>query len=377
LQRLGCKVAESGEGLSVTPPEFRMDLEQDVDLVEEYGRLNGYDQIPLTLPVMSYAPLSYDKVFVFEQRVSELARAAGLSQTVNYGFTGGKSQAAILGPVEAYRGAGLEMDSHPIPIKNPLSEDMDVMRVSLLPGLLKNLFHNYRHGNSDGRLFEIGYAFRRGPEGYQQDGRFAFVAWGEHAGLWQKGSSETRVFFDLKARLQMILDKLLITQVQWKDWSGPPSLVHPSQAATLFIEGRNVGFIGSLHPQVAMAEKLRVGVAIGEIDLKALSRGQPRTVKFKPVSKFPAVERDIAFVIPKEMKAQDVAAEIKRTAGALLQSVEVFDVFEGGTLPAGQVSVAYRMVYQDVQETLTEERLTALQAQIVSNVEKKLSVKVR
>lgn len=393
---LGCKVTQTSDGgvvefttkgmqehnsddivFEVTPPEFRMDLEQDVDLVEEYGRLKGYDAIPETLPVFAYAPLSYDKAFVFEQRVADLARAAGLSQAVNYGFTSSKYQAQTLGAVEAFRGAGLDMDSQPIALKNPLSEDLDVMRVSLLPGLLRNMLHNTRHGNNHGRLFEVGYVFRRGPEGYQQDARLSFVAWGTHTGLWNKSEDPSRVFFDLKARVQQILEKLLIAQAQWNTWNNTPSLVHPAQAAALFVEGRNVGFIGSVHPQWAMQEKVRVPVAIGELDLKALMRGQPRSVKFKPVSKFPAVERDIAFVVPKEMRAQDVAAEIKRTAGALLQSIEVFDVFEGGNLPEGHQSVAYRMIYQDMQETLTEERLSQLQSQIMANVEKKLSVKVR
>lgn len=376
-ERLGCEVRTEGESLLVTPPAYRVDLEQDVDLVEEFGRLKGYDLIPERLPPMTGAPLSYDKAFSSEQRISELARAAGLSQAVNYGFTASKFQAEVLGSVDAFRAAGLEMDAHPIPVKNPLSEDLDVMRVSLLPGLLRNCFHNTRHGNNGGRLFEIGYVFRRGPEGYQQDARLGFVAWGAHHGLWDKNPGDTRVFFDLKARLQMMFDKLQISTVQWNPFANAPAIVHPSQAATIFLEGRNVGYLGTLHPQWAMKEKLRVGVAFGEIDLKALMRGQPRAVKFKPVAKFPAVERDLAFVMPKDMRAQDVASEIKKTAGALLQSIEVFDVFEGGSLPADHRSVAYRMVYQDAKETLSEERLTALQAQIVANVEKKLALKVR
>src|SRR5206468_2195708 len=100
-------------------------------------------------------------------------------------------------------------------------------------------------------------------------------------------------------------------QSQFNPWtSGTPTLVHPSQAASVFVEGRNVGFIASVHPKWSSDEKVRIPVAIGEIDLRALSRGQPRTVKFKSVAKFPAVERDLAFVLPKTMLASDVAAEI-------------------------------------------------------------------
>jgi phenylalanyl-tRNA synthetase beta chain len=378
LKRLGCVVERAPDGgVVVTPPDYRMDLEQDVDLVEEFSRLNGYDHIPERLPEFSYAPLANDKDYLFETRVSELARAAGLSQSVNYGFVGSKIQASVLGPIDLYRGCGLEMSSSPIALRNPLSEDLDVMRISLLPGLLGNMARNYRHGSRVGRLFETGYVFRHGPDGYQQDPRLGLVNWGVSTGLWQKDENPERVFFDLKGRLQSILEKLQITQVQFKPWQNTPSLVHPAQAAVIFIEGRNVGFISSVHPRWLAGEKIRTGVAVAEIDLRALARGQPRPIKFKPVSKFPSVERDLAFVLPKTLSAQDVAHEIRRTAGALLQSVDVFDVFEGGNLPPDHISVAYRMVFQDLDETLSEERLLDLQSRIIANIEKKLSIKVR
>jgi phenylalanyl-tRNA synthetase beta chain len=378
LKRIGCQVAKSGSNLSVTPADFRVDLEQEVDLVEEFGRLNGYSHIPDSLPVLSYAPLQPDKAFLFEAKVADLARGAGFSQCVNFGFTGAKYQSAVLGPVEAYRASGLEMDPQAIGIQNPLNEDLDVMRVSLLPGLLKNVLHNFRHGNSHGRLFETGFVFRKGPEGYLQDARLSFATWGLDQGLWQKNADPRLAFFDLKSRVQSVLQHLLIHQAQINPWTvNPPALLHPSQSATIFIEGRNVGFIGSIHPRWSMGEKVSVPVVIGELDLKALGRGQPRTVKFKAVSKFPSVERDLAFVLPKNMLATEVSNEIKRVSGSLLQSIDIFDVFEGGNLPAGHVSVAYRMIFQDLEGTLNDEKLTSLQTQIVSNVEKKLNVRVR
>ena len=378
LKRLSCQVEKAGAHLKVTAPEFRVDLEQDVDLVEEYGRLNGYDHIPAALPMMSYAPLTQDKGFFFDQRLSELARTAGLSQCVNFGFTSAKFQTATLGPIEAYRAAGLEMDPQPVALQNPLNEDLDVMRVSLVPGLLKNLLHNIRHGNSAGRLFETGFVFRHGPEGYLQDARIAIVAWGLGQNLWQKSGKDEQLFFEIKARVQNLLERLGINSAQFNPWTnGTAQLLHPAQAATIFVEGRNIGYIGTVHPKWASQEKLRVPAVVVELDTKALSRGQPRVVKFKPVSKFPAVERDLAFVLPKTLAASDVAAEIKKTSGALLQSIDVFDVFEGGNLPEGHLSVAYRMIFQDHEGTLNDETLTALQSQIVANVEKKLNVKVR
>ncbi|MGE0528885.1 MAG: phenylalanine--tRNA ligase subunit beta [Bdellovibrionales bacterium] len=377
LLRLGCKVESKETGLHVIPPAFRVDLEQDVDLVEEFGRLNGYDHIPERLPVLSYAPLAQDGVFIFEQRVSALAREMGLSQCVNYGFVSSKFQAEILGAVGAYRDCGLEMETEPVRLRNPLSEDLDVMRISLVPGLLKNLLHNYRHGLSLGRLFEVGYVFRRASTGYEQDSRLALVKWGSRPGLWEKADVSTPVFFELKARLESILERLQIQQVQWVPWVSASPTWHPVQAATVVVEGRNIGFLAAAHPQWLMSEKVRVPVAVAEIDLKALSRGQPRVVKFKPVPRYPAVERDLAFVLPKTLPAGDIVREIRRAGGALVQSVSIFDVFEGHHLPPDHRSVAYRMVFQDLEGTLTEERLSALQGQIVAHIENELAVRVR
>ena len=377
LRRIGARVESDRDQLKVTAPEFRYDLEQPADLVEEFGRLKGYDTIPETLPPLTGAPLSIDPGFGFEQRVNQAARGAGLSQAVNYGFVNAAAQAEFSGDPAAWVAAGLNIATEPVRLKNPLSEDLNVMRTSLLSGLIKNALLNARHGAADGRLFETGFTFRRAGAGFAQDPRLGVVAWGSPTGLWDKDQSEARVFFDLKARVVQILEKLQITSAQFnlpKDAIGP---VHPGQAAVIFVEGRNVGFIGSLHPRVIAREKLRGGWAVAELNLEALGRGQPRPIKFKSIAKFPVVERDLAFVLPNTTAAVEVEREIRRSAGPVLQSVRVFDVFTGGSLPADHASVAFRMVYQDPKETLDEARLTKLQDVITSNVERKLGIKVR
>lgn len=379
LQSLGCELnpgAESG-GWSVTAPEYRLDLEQDVDLVEEYGRVKGYESIPESLPPLTYAPLSEDKNFILETRLAELARGSGFSQVVNYGFTSSKAQSQLLGPSDVYRSCGLDNDSNPIKIQNPLSDELDVMRISLLPGLCKNLLHNTRHGQPIGRLFECGYIFRHGPDGYDQKLRLGLVAWGQEVGVWEPKSDDSGVFFDVKARLKEITSKLLISQIQLNRWENPPELFHPGQAACVFVEGRNIGFVASAHPAWRESERQRWPVVFAELDAEALMRGQPRIVSYKPISKFPSVERDLAFVVPETMPAGDVKREIQKAAGKLLQDVRVFDIFKGGNLPEGYVSLAFRMIFQSHEGTLTETELSDLQTQIVNAVAKKLGVKVR
>ena len=235
-------------------------------------------------------------------------------------------------------------------LKNPLSEELDVMRTSLLPGLLKNALLNYRHGALEGRAFETGFVFRRADAGYAQDARLGLVAWGSPTGLWDKAAGDERVFFDLKSRLVQILEKLQIGSAQFTVPMDPVALAHPGQVACVFVEGRPIGFVASLHPRIQAGEKIRGGFALAELNLEALGRGQPRVPKFKSVAKFPAVERDLAFVMPKTLAAADVEREIKRSAGPVLQSVRVFDVFTGGSLGPEENSVAFRLIYQDPKE---------------------------
>jgi phenylalanyl-tRNA synthetase beta chain len=203
------------------------------------------------------------------------------------------------------------------------------------------------------------------------------VAWGQPTSLWNKSVNHP-LFFDVKRAVQALLERLLVQGSQFPLWKeNVPPLLHPAQAATVFVEGKSVGYVAALSPKWLGDEKVRVPVAIASVSLAALKRGQPRTVKYQPVSKFPAVERDLAFVMPKTLPAADVSKEIKKISGPLLQSVDVFDVFSGGNLAENEVSVSFKMVFQDQEGTLTEDKLQTATKQIIDGVSKKLSIKVR
>lgn len=376
MKRLGCEVKANGKKLQVTAPDYRWDLFDKTDLVEEFGRLKGYDAIPETFPKLEARPLAHESQYVLENMAIDQAKELGFHQAINYGFVSSKFQAELLGPVAAYEAGGLRITGEPVRLKNPLNEELDVMRSSLLPWLFKNALQNYRYGNEAGRLFEVGAVFSKGQDGYSQSTRISFAAWGQHEGLWQKGI-ERPVVYDLKASLEGLLEKLGIGNYQWQSAKTIPALFHPAQAAALFCEGRLVGWIGSVHPERLETEKIRVGVAMTELDFEKLMRGQPRLPKSQPLSKFPAVQRDIALVMPESMLAGDVIREIKKTAGPLLREVSVFDVFMGGNLPAGQKSVAFRLLLQDANGTLTDAQIQGVQSQIIKGVSEKLKLQVR
>jgi phenylalanyl-tRNA synthetase beta chain len=382
MKRLHCKVAVKGEDATVEVPSFRWDLEIEMDLVEEYGRLNGYDKVPETFPPLLTAPTHNALSFDNENRLANELAGQGYQEAVHYAFLNNTWQSALFDR-QKFKTLGLEVGGDVVPVMNPLSEETGVMRQSLLPGLLANLLHNFNRGNLFGRVFEIGTVFGKGAAAesaggaYREYQRVALSAWGQPSTLWEK--TERLPVYDLKAAIEATLKSLQATGFQWRpvDATLVPAFIHPGQVAVLFYQGKNVGFVGALHPALRDEHKLRVPVAVAEFDLDLIMAGQPRTPKYKPISKFPAVERDIALLIPNDLIAQDIIKEIEKAGGEALQSVHIFDVYRGQGTPEGFASIAFRMVFQDLTGTMADDKITALVGGITSALEKKYQIKTR
>lgn len=383
--RLGCEIkqideSESGPVWSVLPPVFRWDLLIEMDLVEEFARLHGYQYIPETLPALAAMPSVHDPVFTFEAKVRRLLQAQGGLQAINYGFISGTFQDKILGNVERLKGSGLQVSAQPISLVNPLNEEINVMRTSVIPGLVKNVLHNSRHGNSFGRVFELGFGHSTDVSGsYAQEGRVGLAFWGSQQNLWMK-EEVSPVVFALKGAVENLLRGLNFNRWKWIQYSAPkdvPEFLHPGQAALLQVEGKVVGFIGTLHPNMAEELKIRESCALAEFSLEKLMPAQSRAPKYQSISKFPVVDRDIALVMPKTLPTADIEAEIKKAAGELLREVYVFDVFEGGNLPAGQRSVAFRLLFQSLEATLEDQKVNELRDKVLGALSSKFGVQLR
>ena len=379
MVRLGCQVKELGDGqFEVQPPAFRWDLFHDVDLVEEYGRLNGYDKIPEVMPALNSEPSASAPEFIHENHLCDLLAREGFFQAVNYRFLSRKHQDEFLGDKSRLGSVGLAPVGETVTVRNPLSEELGVMRESLLPGLFENALHNYRHGKETGRLFEVDQVFGNTGDGYGQSARVGLMAWGQTTGLWD-GKGARPAVFDLKSALERTCARIQINNVDWRTLKTDqvPDFLHPKQCAGIFVEGRMIGVVGSLHPQILEENKIRHSMAVAELDLSALMRGQPRIIKAKSISKFPAVERDLAVVLPSDLEASKVQKEIQKAGAPLVQSVKVFDVFEGGNLKDGERSVSFRMLCQKMDGTLSDEELKGLQGKVIASLEKKLKVALR
>ncbi|MCB0392585.1 MAG: phenylalanine--tRNA ligase subunit beta, partial [Bdellovibrionales bacterium] len=296
-----------------------------------------------------------------------LMTTEGYLQAVNYNFVSNEFETSLLGEKFDEKHTGLVGVQESIKISNPISEDLNVMRRRIFTTLFKNLVHNFRHGSNFGRLFETGHVFYKQNGEYLQNLHLGLCAWGQKAGLWQKDNDRPAVY-DIKASIENLLLQLNISQWQWREIPEVPEFLHPYQSSALFLEGRIVGFIGSLHPSLLEEYKIRATAAMGELDVAKLMRGQPRIPKIQTISKFPAVTRDFSFVLSKEQKVYDILTKIKKVGGKLLQEVEVFDEFQGGQLVEGERSVSFRLTYQDMDGTLDEARLSQLQNDILAKV---------
>lgn len=380
MTRLGCDVEVLKEGeFKVLPPSYRFDLEQDMDLVEEYARLVGYDQIPETIPVLDMIPTAHDATYVQTRRISDVMRAQGYSQAIHSALSGSRSQLAFIKDVKTMDACGLKTSELPAKILNPLNEEQDSMRMSLSYGLFRNLVQNFHQGNHQGRLFETGKVFQKTADGYAESWRIGGLAWGYPAGLWQK-STEYPLVFELKETIENLLKSFAITSYQWTsvtDKGEVCAFLHRGQMARLTVEGQVVGFIGTVHPVLIEEEKIRVPAALFELNLDALIKGQPRVKRTESLSRFPSIQRDLALVMNKTTKVGDVVKAMQKEAGPHLVSVDVFDVYEGDKLSAGQKSVAFTLMYQDKKDTLRDEVVAASIEKVLQHLKDKLQIAVR
>lgn len=358
----------------MTPPVFRFDIEQDMDLVEEYARLHGYEHIQETIPALHIGPVSHDADYLMNQKVSNFMRSEGFSQAFNYAFTSMDSEKKWLGDSQYLAKTGFDIDSEIVKIMNPLSEELNSMRRSLVYGLWQNTVSNIRLGNSQGSLFEVGSVFSKKENSYSEQRKISLVKWGESTGLHALTSPLVQ---QLRSSLEKWFLSMQISAFSFVTQSEAPSFVHLGQWAQVLVEGRVVGFIGSAHPRFLGDEKIRVPVAFAELDLNIILKGQPRAQKFKTLSKFQPIERDFAFVMQSATVIGDLVKEVKKAAGSIVKEISVFDIYEGDKLPQGLKSVALRVSFQALTDVLTETELQQVSQKIVDAAMKSVNASLR
>jgi phenylalanyl-tRNA synthetase beta chain len=360
LSRLGMQITAGKGDWTVTAPSARMDIAREEDLIEEIARIYGYDHIPEAAPsgkLSAGSTASHD--VPLEQLQASLC-AAGYQEVINYSFVDRRHLEAV------------HQAEYVLPLANPLSAEMDVMRTTLLPGLLLALNHNARRQQDRVRLYETGLAYLQNGS-LREIPRIGAVAMGS---AWpEQWSAPARAldFFDIKGEVERLLSFAGNEQAVFTP--AEHAWIQPGASARVALGGQVIGWCGAVHPAVLRALDVEGPVFAFELDLEPL---QKREVPFvKPISRFPSIRRDLAIWVPEQVAYQDIRTEVEAAAGALLQKLVVFDVYQDVELKKGYKSVAIGLILQHVSSNLTGEAVDLLIARVVAALEQALGAYLR
>jgi phenylalanyl-tRNA synthetase beta chain len=390
LQRLGLEiVTAAGIGPSTgmrmphttvfRVPSFRVDLKREIDLIEEVARLYGVDKIPATAPRGAIGSNSYDAVH--DQLADARRILTGMGLCEAQGQTLISDAAAKLMAGDAL-----------VSLSNPLSSDMNVLRPSLLPGLLNALRHNLSRKTYDVALFEVGRVFNVAQasspagspgvplgvaSGAREERRVAIALTGQRASLFWSGNDREAKFdvYDLKGLLEEFLEQFGLRGLNYVRRQDSTALL--LESATVNLGRFQLGEFGQLLPPLARQYDLRDAVLLAELNLDVLLARRNTAKSFRPLPAFPAIRRDVAMLVPEATTHEAVLQVVKQAKPANLETTELFDVFRGKNVPPGQKSVAYAFTYRHAERTLTDAEVNAAHEKLVAQLKQRLQAVVR
>lgn len=358
FRRLGFAVSDCADGWDVTAPSWRFDIAIEEDLIEEVARVYGYDRIPQTQALASVQLASSPEGHLPLERLRDSMVAQGYAEAVTYSFVDPQIQQS------------LQIAAPGPTLVNPISNELSVMRGTLLAGLLQATRYNLARQRRRIRLFETGRVFGDNEEREV----FAALIAGEYAAEQWNNDARAVDFFDIKSTLEGLL---ALAEPTAEIIFEPTSMValHPGQAARVLRDGRDIGYIGAVHPRLAAELDIDVPCFVFEVDI--LSAFASNTTVSEPISRFPSVRRDIAVLVDESVPAAALAATARAAAGSLLSDLIVFDVYQGKGIEPGLKSVALGLILLDSSRTLTDEDSDGVVASIVAQLHRNHGAKLR
>ncbi len=338
----------------LTAPTYRQDLLCCADIAEEVARFYGYDRIPTTLPTgeSTAGKLSYK--LRIEQKARDIAEYCGFSQGMNYSFESPKVFDKLLLPGDSpLRNA--------VVIANPLGEDFSIMRTISLNGMLTSLAANYNRRNKDVRLYELGniYLPYQFPLTELPDERMQFTL-----GMYGEGD-----FYTMKGVVEEFFDAVGMKKKTTYDPESGRTFLHPGRQADIVYDGEKVGYLGEIHPVVCKNYDIAAKVYVAVLDMPLIVERATFDRKYEGIAKYPAVSRDISMVVPGNILAGQIEAMIEQRGGKILESYQLFDIYEGEQIKEGFKSVAYSIVFRAKDRTLEEGDITGAMKKILNGLE--------
>ena len=350
--------------MEVTVPTFRPDIEREIDLIEEVARIEGYDSIKDA--VTNIGPLYTPTHFIdrFENEVRTIMTGAGYDEMLGHGLADSR-QALLLNP-----------DTPQLRILNPVSEDLDIMRNSLIQTALTVVNHNISHRNVNLRLFEIGKAyFPPDKDGnWIEEDRLSIVISGQSESDWRDKQRE-QDFYDVKGALEV-----LAAHFHWPEFSYVPAqnnFLDNEISYEIISDGAKTGIIGMISDKIARKFDIKQQVYIAEINISPLIKLSRDLVEFRPLPVYPAAPRDLALVVNIDIKVGDIITLVKKRAGKLAESVKVFDLYSGKQIEKGKKSIGISVVYRSDKKSLSSEEVDKLQRDIMNNLKKNFDAEIR
>lgn len=363
LGALGLGVTAKGEGVwEVTIPSHRFDISLEVDLIEELGRLYGYDRLPVRYPQARLAPQARAEARAELPALRRLLVARGYQEAITYSF------------IDPKLFAQFNPDATPLLLANPISADMAAMRASLWPGLVKAVLHNLNRQQTRVRLFESGLRFVGQLPELKQEAMLAGVITGNRLPeSWSHGR-ESVDFYDLKGDVEALLGAAGNAGAFRFVPAEHPAL-HPGQCARIEREGRTVGYLGAIHPQLAGELGIEQPLFLFELLLAELDEG--RLPSFRELSRFPEVRRDLALVVDRDTPAEDILGCIREKAGDYLTDLKLFDVYQGKGIDPARKSLAVGLTWQHPSRTLNDDEVSAAIQTILTSLGDRFNATLR
>lgn len=373
--RLGFQGGIDGNGtFTITVPTRRGDITRDVDLIEEVARLYGYDNIPTTPIEGSTTPGALTKPQAIRRELRKRLTDSGLNEVISYSFTGPERTALF---------PALTGDVRPIRLAMPMSEERSVLRTSLLAQMLDMAVYNRNRKNDNIAVFELGSVYHTEEETLTQlpheKHRFGLLLTGNAAQAAWNQKAVAYDFYHAKGIIETIMQALGVSgRVRYE--AAAPEGFHPGRTAavTLHTEAGAItlGYVGQLHPQLQQQMDLS-DTYVAELELAPLYEYANAAIVYQTLPRYPAMERDIAVVVDSAVEAGRLLETARQTAGGLLESIRVFDIYTGEKLGAGKKSVALSLVYRHAERTLTDEEVTELHGAVVTAIEQTFGAELR
>lgn len=362
LSRLGMRVEADSEGWLVVPPTARFDVACEEDLIEEVGRIYGYDRIPATAGSSGISITTVPESAFDLGRAKQLLVARDYQEVITYSFIAPELASAMV------------PESEPIRLANPLSADMAVMRPSLWSGLIETAKYNRARQQERIRIFESGLKFVSDGIEIKQENVICGLALGE--ALEEQWALPARAvdFFDLKADVEALLALAAVPE-EFSFVAAEHPALHPGQSARIVRGEREAGWLGLIHPRLEKALDIGKKTYVFELGLSEMNQG--RLPAFVPISRFPAIRRDLAVVVDRQVPFSRLQVCVEAAAPEIVRDIRLFDVYTGQNIESNRKSLALSLILQDYSRTLTDDDVTKATAAVLEALEKELDAKLR